>query len=282
MKKIMVLAALAIMLVSIKTSMAATYTVGAPGGSWDRSTDLATWASSQTFSEGDTLIFQYTLNHDVIEVSKADYDSCTSSNPLQPPFTGGATTIALPSAGTRYFICGTGGHCLGGMKVEIDILAAASSPPPPTTPVLPPPPPPTARPVLPPPPPTAAPPVLPPPPPAATPRVPSPPPTPSPVSSPPPLRSTPPLPTPSAVPSPPPVKSMAPSPPPKVSPSSPPPSKAKGGPTLPPAPAPLPGVPPISAPPPGVSVLPPAPTPSSAAKLRLVGGLFTAAVIVLF
>ncbi|KAL9145133.1 hypothetical protein ABFS82_13G020000 [Erythranthe guttata] len=278
MKKIMVLAALVVMLVSIKTGMAATYTVGAPGGSWDRTTDFATWASSKTFSVGDTLIFQYTLNHDVTEVSKADYDSCSSSNPLQPPFTGGATTIALPSAGTRYFICGTGGHCQGGMKVEIDILAAASSPPPPTTPVLPPPPPPTAAPpVLPPPP---------PPPPAATPRVPSPPPTPSPVSSPPPLRSTPPPPTPSAVSSPPPVKSMAPSPPPKVSPSSPPPSKAKGGPTLPPAPAPLPGVPsvlpPASAPPPGVSVLPPPPTPSSAAKLRLMGGLITAAVIVFF
>ncbi|EYU24814.1 hypothetical protein MIMGU_mgv1a0115471mg, partial [Erythranthe guttata] len=55
MKKIMVLAALVVMLVSIKTGMAATYTVGAPGGSWDRTTDFATWASSKTFSVGDTL-----------------------------------------------------------------------------------------------------------------------------------------------------------------------------------------------------------------------------------
>ncbi|KAL7086783.1 hypothetical protein ACP275_13G023100 [Erythranthe tilingii] len=263
MKKIMVLAALVlVMMVSIKTGMAATYTVGAPGGSWDQSTDLTTWASSQTFSVGDTLIFQYTLNHDVTEVSKADFDSCSSSNPLQPPHTGGATTIALTSAGNRYFICGTGGHCLGGMKVEIDILAAASAPPPPTTPVIPPPPPP-----------------------AATPRVPSPPPTPSAVSSPPPA-ATPkvpsPPPTPSAVSSPPPVKSMAPSPPPtpppKLSPSSPP-TKAAGQPKLPPAPAPPPSLsvlPPASAPPPGVSVLKPSPPPSSAVKFSSMGALVTA------
>lgn len=36
-------------------AMAANHTVGAPGGSWDTSTDLKAWAASQTFSVGDNL-----------------------------------------------------------------------------------------------------------------------------------------------------------------------------------------------------------------------------------
>ncbi|KAL0354106.1 UNVERIFIED_CONTAM: Uclacyanin 1 [Sesamum angustifolium] len=137
---------LAAMAMMINLSMAANYTVGAPNGGWDQSTDLTTWASSQTFFVGDNLIFQYTTNHDVTEVSKPDFDSCSASNPLQPPHSGGLTLIPLTSAGNRYFICGSAGHCLGGMKVQIDIFAA-SSPPPSTTPSLPPPPPPATLPL---------------------------------------------------------------------------------------------------------------------------------------
>ncbi|KAK4398032.1 hypothetical protein Sango_1278700 [Sesamum angolense] len=137
---------LAAMAMMINLSMAANYTVGAPNGGWDQSTDLTTWASSQTFLVGDNLIFQYTTNHDVTEVSKPDFDSCSASNPLQPPHSGGLTLISLTSAGSRYFICGSAGHCLGGMKVQIDIFAA-SSPPPSTTPSLPPPPPPATPPL---------------------------------------------------------------------------------------------------------------------------------------
>ena len=31
------------------------HTVGAPSGGWDQSTDLQTWATSQTFSVGDNI-----------------------------------------------------------------------------------------------------------------------------------------------------------------------------------------------------------------------------------
>ncbi|XP_059661040.1 uclacyanin 1-like [Cornus florida] len=133
----------------LNKAMAANYTVGAPNGGWDTSSDLQTWASSQSFAIGDNLIFVYTINHDVVEVTKANYDSCQSSSPVQS-YTGGNTVIPLASAGKRYFICGTSGHCSQGMKVEIDTLAASA--PPPSSPASPPPSsiPPTASPATPP------------------------------------------------------------------------------------------------------------------------------------
>ncbi|GMY09948.1 uclacyanin 1-like [Fagus crenata] len=122
------LMSLAISTMLINLAMATNYTVGGPNGGWDTGTNLQTWASSQSFLVGDNLIFQYTSNHDVVEVSKSDYDSCQSSNPIQS-YSGGTTTIPLPSQGKRYFICGTAGHCSQGMKVQIDTLATSSPPP---------------------------------------------------------------------------------------------------------------------------------------------------------
>ncbi|KAE8075758.1 hypothetical protein FH972_014446 [Carpinus fangiana] len=122
------LMSLAISATLINLAMAANYVVGGPNGGWDTTTSLQTWASSQSFSVGDNLIFQYAPNHDVLEVSKADYDSCQASNAIQS-YNGGATTIPLSSPGNRYFICGTMGHCSQGMKVEIDTLASSAAPP---------------------------------------------------------------------------------------------------------------------------------------------------------
>ncbi|CAL0332187.1 unnamed protein product [Lupinus luteus] len=112
--------------VLIKLAIATNHVVGGPNGGWDINSDLQTWASSIPFSVGDNLIFQYPPNHDVVEVSKADYESCQPSNPIQS-YNDGTTTIPLTSAGKRYFICGTIGHCSQGMKVEIDTLDSATS-----------------------------------------------------------------------------------------------------------------------------------------------------------
>ncbi|KAK6253040.1 hypothetical protein QUC31_014760 [Theobroma cacao] len=119
----------------IQLAMAANYTVGGPSGSWDSSTDLQTWVASQKFVVGDNLIFQYTPNHDVLEVRKADYDSCQTSSPIQT-YNNGNTVISLSSPGKRYFICGTPGHCSQGMQIEIDTLATST--PPATSPSTPP------------------------------------------------------------------------------------------------------------------------------------------------
>ncbi|KAL8126701.1 hypothetical protein AgCh_013826 [Apium graveolens] len=102
-----------------------TFTVGGPTGGWDIATNLKAWSSSQAFAVGDSLVFQYTPNHNLLEVSKEDYDTCQNSNPIQV-YPSGATPITLTAPGSRYFICGVGGHCSLGMKVEIVTLGASA------------------------------------------------------------------------------------------------------------------------------------------------------------
>ncbi|KAL6287418.1 hypothetical protein ACE6H2_011808 [Prunus campanulata] len=121
------LVSLVVVSMLIELAMAASYNVGGPNGGWDSTTDLQTWASSQTFLVGDNLNFQYAPSHDVVEVSKADYDSCQASNSIHS-YSGGSTTIPLSSPGKRYFICGTSGHCSQGMKLEVDTLATSAAP----------------------------------------------------------------------------------------------------------------------------------------------------------
>ncbi|RWW54410.1 hypothetical protein BHE74_00039009 [Ensete ventricosum] len=98
-------------------AMGANYDVGGPAGSWDLATNYTQWVSGKAFRVGDTLS-----------------DSCTTSNPISTK-TGGNTVVTLNGTGSRYFICGTLGHCAGGMKLQIDVVAApTSTPPPPPSP----------------------------------------------------------------------------------------------------------------------------------------------------
>uniref|UniRef100_A0ACD6AJ99 Uncharacterized protein n=1 Tax=Avena sativa TaxID=4498 RepID=A0ACD6AJ99_AVESA len=103
------------------TAFGASYTVGAPGGSWDLKTNYTRWASATTFYTGDKLWFQYSgVEHNVVEVSKADYDACNGSSPIAT-FKTGNDAVALAASGSRYFICSVPGHCSAGMKVQVNI-----------------------------------------------------------------------------------------------------------------------------------------------------------------
>ncbi|XP_009602744.1 uclacyanin 1-like [Nicotiana tomentosiformis] len=133
LRTLLSLAAIAMVL---NSAMAANHTVGGNGG-WSQGADYKTWAASETFLVGDNLIFSYGLSHDVLEVTKANYDSCATTNAISTNG-GGMTVIALSSLGRRYFICGTGGHCASGMKLEVNTIATASPPPAAAPPVLPP------------------------------------------------------------------------------------------------------------------------------------------------
>lgn len=121
------LAAVLAAAVLVGMASAATYNVGEPGGSWDLRTNYGTWVSSKRFHPGDQIVFKYSPQaHDVVEVSKADYDSCSAASPIAT-HNSGNDAIALASPGTRYFICGFPGHCAGGMKIQIDVVPSASS-----------------------------------------------------------------------------------------------------------------------------------------------------------
>ncbi|PAN28095.1 hypothetical protein PAHAL_5G130700 [Panicum hallii] len=137
------LAYVAVALSLIHAVTAADYVVGNPGGGWDGRTDYKSWAAAQTFAPGDTLTFKYSSYHNVLEVTKDAFEACTTTNPISFD-NSGSTTVVLTMPGTRYFICGAPGHCLGGMKMEIEV-AHRPAPTTPSSPPLPPPPPPAAR-----------------------------------------------------------------------------------------------------------------------------------------
>ncbi|TKW29967.1 hypothetical protein SEVIR_2G001000v4 [Setaria viridis] len=122
-----ILAVAAVAALAVQLAAAVDHPVGG-SGAWDASgTNYNAWAAKQPIKQGDTMSFQYSASHDVTEVTKADYDTCSGANPIKS-YTGGATTIKLTTPGKRYFICSVTGHCSAGMKLEVTVAAAAPAP----------------------------------------------------------------------------------------------------------------------------------------------------------
>ncbi|KAM3386242.1 hypothetical protein ACQJBY_009709 [Aegilops geniculata] len=108
-------------------TVAVDHQVGGSGATWATSGGYDSWSGKQKFSPGDSLVFSYSPAHDVVEVSKADYDACTASK-VVARYTGGKTTVKLTTAGKRYFICSITGHCDAGMKLQVNVAAATAAP----------------------------------------------------------------------------------------------------------------------------------------------------------
>lgn len=105
------------------TSSAVVYKVGDTSG-WTilGNVNYTDWVVNKTFHLGDTIEFQYPQGiHNVLEVKKADYDSCTNSSPIST-YTSGDDKITIKRPGHRFFICGVPGHCAAGQKVNIRVL----------------------------------------------------------------------------------------------------------------------------------------------------------------
>lgn len=110
-------------------SMARDHIVGDNKG-WDFSVAYESWASKQIFRVGDNLIFKYDGSfHSVMEVNNSSYESCNISDSPLFQDNSGNTVIALKSRGTRYFICGSIGHCeSAGMKLKVTVLRSKKPP----------------------------------------------------------------------------------------------------------------------------------------------------------
>ncbi|MED6132268.1 hypothetical protein PIB30_017535 [Stylosanthes scabra] len=111
-------------------ALGAQHVVGGAQG-WDQSTDFNSWISGQTFQVGDQLVFKYSSLHTVVELgSESAYKNCDIGSPVKT-MSSGNDVVKLDKQGTRYFTCGTLGHCSQGMKVKITIGSngnGASSP----------------------------------------------------------------------------------------------------------------------------------------------------------
>ncbi|KAI6700838.1 hypothetical protein NL676_015162 [Syzygium grande] len=113
-------------LVITRQALAAKHVVGGSQG-WDESTNFDSWTSAQTFKVGDQLVFKYTQGlHSVVELAgEAAYKNCdigTSINSLST----GNDVVKLDKPGTRYFACGTLGHCGQGMKLKVTTIAGSA------------------------------------------------------------------------------------------------------------------------------------------------------------
>ncbi|KAI3724968.1 hypothetical protein L1987_64737 [Smallanthus sonchifolius] len=79
------------------------------------------WASQQTFTVGDILVFNFTNGqHDVAEVVAANYEPCNSTRPISLVTTGPAS-LTLTTAGAHYYICTFPSHCQIGQKLTINV-----------------------------------------------------------------------------------------------------------------------------------------------------------------
>ncbi|KAF8380596.1 hypothetical protein HHK36_028084 [Tetracentron sinense] len=111
----------------VLTCTATMYTVGDSSG-WDISSDIDSWAKGKRFQVGDVLLFLYSSAHSVSEVTKDDFKGCNVANTLGTS-SNSNTTISLSTPGQRYFVCGNKLHCLGGMKLQVDVNADTATSP---------------------------------------------------------------------------------------------------------------------------------------------------------
>eukprot|EP00249_Psilotum_nudum_P008809 c21518_g1_i2 orf=134-649(-) len=75
-------------------------------------------------------VFDYVAgSHDVVQVDKSGYDSCSDTTTYFDDNGKGNTTIKLNSTGSHYYICTVPQHCSPyGMKLAINVVAAATTP----------------------------------------------------------------------------------------------------------------------------------------------------------
>ncbi|KAL9224445.1 hypothetical protein vseg_000474 [Gypsophila vaccaria] len=90
----------------------------------------SSWASQNKLQVGDVLVFKFPAGiHTVAEVSKPNYDSCTSASTLGPVMTTAPANITLTKPGTHYFICTITGHCSANQKLTVSVSSSSLSSP---------------------------------------------------------------------------------------------------------------------------------------------------------
>ncbi|MCD9559591.1 hypothetical protein HAX54_017644 [Datura stramonium] len=95
-------------------SSAATFPAGGANG-WGFT--MKGWPNGKTFKAGDVIEFKYQVGvHNVAQVSKKDYDSCSYSGGQISKSGDDKITLAK---GTTYFICLIGPHCSNGVKAAV-------------------------------------------------------------------------------------------------------------------------------------------------------------------
>ncbi|KAJ8539240.1 hypothetical protein K7X08_013492 [Anisodus acutangulus] len=123
-----VLLLLLVIAATATTVSAIDHIVGANKG-WTPGVNYTLWSNNQTFHADDFISFRYQkTEHNVLQVNKMGYDSCTIEGALGN-WSSGKDFIKLDRSKRYYFICGIGG-CSNGMKVSVLVHPLSQSPPP--------------------------------------------------------------------------------------------------------------------------------------------------------
>ncbi|XP_057457921.1 early nodulin-like protein 3 [Lotus japonicus] len=86
------------------------------------SEDYNHWAQRNRFQVNDTLYFKYKKAIDwVLVVSKEDYDSCNTRNPIKK-MDDGNSSFNLDKSGLYFFISGNTDHCKNGQKLIVLVM----------------------------------------------------------------------------------------------------------------------------------------------------------------
>ncbi|XP_047074589.1 basic blue protein-like [Lolium rigidum] len=131
--QLLAVALVSVLLLLRQPARAAEYAVGGDGiNGWDTGTNYATWAQAQSFVAGDALLFNYVKSqHNVYEVTEAAYRSCdpTPAGSVLATYDTGFDRVVLPEAKTYWFICEVPNHCVGGMKLAVNVSNGAAGAP---------------------------------------------------------------------------------------------------------------------------------------------------------
>ncbi|KAK6802915.1 hypothetical protein RDI58_000699 [Solanum bulbocastanum] len=112
--------------IMVASTTAVVYEVGDSQGWIIGNIDYSQWASTKNFHVNDILVFNYNNKyHNVMQVSKQEYESCTITNPIAT-FNTGKDCITLQAYGDYYYVCGIPGHCQIGQKFHINIVGTSS------------------------------------------------------------------------------------------------------------------------------------------------------------
>ncbi|WMV07909.1 hypothetical protein MTR67_001294 [Solanum verrucosum] len=112
--------------IMVASTTAVVYEVGDSQGWIIGNIDYSQWASTKNFHVNDILVFNYNNKcHNVMQVTKQEYESCTITNPIAT-FNTGKDSITLRAYGDYYYVCGIPGHCQIGQKFHINIVGTSS------------------------------------------------------------------------------------------------------------------------------------------------------------
>ncbi|KAJ6752052.1 hypothetical protein OIU85_002471 [Salix viminalis] len=109
------------------SSLASNFDVGGKDG-WvtNPSESYSNWAQRNRFQVNDSLVFKYNNGSDsVLLVTKDDYNSCNTTNPLKT-MNSGSDVFQFDKSGPYFFISGNEDNCEKGQKLIVAVLSAGT------------------------------------------------------------------------------------------------------------------------------------------------------------